>query len=68
MINMVRSPQTPQERALLLSLEILGSLDAHRPGNFVRMAPNEVSVSHPDAVKALLLTTLPKVGKLSDRI
>jgi hypothetical protein len=33
-------------------------------GNFVRMAPNEVSVNHLDAVKALLLTTLPKVTNL----
>ncbi|KAK8121115.1 hypothetical protein PG999_005235 [Apiospora kogelbergensis] len=31
-----------------------------RYGHFVRMAHNEVSVSHPNAVKALLLTTLPK--------
>lgn len=30
-------------------------------GKFVRLAPNEISVTHPDAVKKLLLTTLPKV-------
>lgn len=30
----------------------------------MRIAPNEVSVQHPDAVKALLLTTLPKVSQL----
>lgn len=30
-------------------------------GPFVRMAPNEVSVTHPNGVKALLLATLPKV-------
>lgn len=34
----------------------------------MRMAPNEVSVQHPDAVKALLLATLPKVRKLSDHV
>lgn len=37
--------------------------DAHeRYGPFVRMAPNEVSVSHPEGVKKLLLATLPKVS------
>lgn len=37
--------------------------DAHeRYGPFVRMAPNEVSVSHPDGVKKLLLATLPKAS------
>lgn len=30
-------------------------------GPFVRVAPNEVSVSHPDAPKQLLLTALAKV-------
>jgi len=30
-------------------------------GPFVRVAPNEISVSHPDAPKHLLLTPLPKV-------
>lgn len=30
-------------------------------GKFVRVAPNEVSVTHPDAVKKLLLTNLYKV-------
>ncbi|KAI1846989.1 hypothetical protein JX265_006814 [Neoarthrinium moseri] len=29
-------------------------------GCFVRMAPNEVSITHPSGVKALLLATLPK--------
>lgn len=29
-------------------------------GHFVRIAPNEVSVSHPDALKAILLTPLRK--------
>ncbi|KAK8053796.1 cytochrome P450 [Apiospora saccharicola] len=33
---------------------------SHIRSHFVRMAHNEVSVSHPGAVKALLLTTLPK--------
>lgn len=37
--------------------------DAHdKYGPFVRMAPNEVSVSHPEGVKKLLLATLPKVS------
>lgn len=40
------------------NLKLIEQHDKH--GNFVRMAPNEVSVNHPDAVKALLLTTLPK--------
>lgn len=36
--------------------------DAHEEyGPFVRMAPNEVSVTHPDGVKRLLLQALPKV-------
>lgn len=36
--------------------------DAHEKyGPFVRMAPNEVSVTHPDGVKRLLLQALPKV-------
>lgn len=36
--------------------------DLHqRYGPFVRVAPNEVSVSHPDAPKQLLLTALHKV-------
>lgn len=36
--------------------------DAHEEyGHFVRMAPNEVSVTHPDGVKRLLLQALPKV-------
>lgn len=30
-------------------------------GQFVRMAPNEVSITHPDAVKKLLLQPLHKV-------
>lgn len=30
------------------------------PGHFVRISHDEVSVSHPDAVKKLLLTTVPK--------
>ncbi|ETS81645.1 hypothetical protein PFICI_06647 [Pestalotiopsis fici W106-1] len=29
-------------------------------GPFVRMAPNEISITHPDGVKKLLLATLPK--------
>lgn len=32
-------------------------------GKFVRLAPSEISVTHPDAVKKLLLTTLPKVSQ-----
>lgn len=37
--------------------------DAHdKYGPFVRMAPNEISISHPDGMKKLLLTTLPKVS------
>ena len=32
-------------------------------GPFVRVAPNEISVSHPDAPKQLLLTPLPKVRR-----
>ncbi|KAG6366701.1 hypothetical protein INS49_000880 [Diaporthe citri] len=40
------------------NLKLIEQHDKH--GHFVRMAPNEVSVNHPDAVKALLLTTLPK--------
>lgn len=34
-------------------------------GPFVRIAPNEVSVCHPDAPKALLLGTLEKVSDSS---
>lgn len=30
-------------------------------GHFVRVSHNEVSVSHPDAVKKILLAPLPKV-------
>lgn len=42
--------------------------DAHeRYGPFVRMAPNEVSVSHPEGVRKLLLATLPKVSKTRGR-
>lgn len=42
--------------------------DAHdKYGPFVRMAPNEVSVSHPDGVKKLLLATLPKVSQQTHR-
>lgn len=33
----------------------------HKYGPFVRMAPKEVSVTHPDGVKRLLLQALPKV-------
>ncbi|KAK7931347.1 hypothetical protein PG985_002059 [Apiospora marii] len=40
------------------NLRLIEQHDYH--GHFVRMAHNEVSVSHPGAVKALLLTTLPK--------
>ncbi|KAK2614000.1 hypothetical protein N8I77_000862 [Diaporthe amygdali] len=40
------------------NLKLIEQHDKH--GCFVRMAPNEVSVRHPDAVKSLLLTTLPK--------
>ncbi|KAI0176957.1 cytochrome P450 [Pestalotiopsis sp. NC0098] len=36
------------------------SLHGGVPGPFVRMAPNEVSITHPSGVKALLLATLPK--------
>lgn len=32
-------------------------------GHFVRLANNEVSISHPDAVKRVLLATLEKVRK-----
>lgn len=40
--------------------------DAHEKyGPFVRMAPNEVSVTHPDGVKRLLLQALPKVRPMS---
>lgn len=36
--------------------------DLHeKHGPFVRVAPNEVSVCHPDGVKKLFLETLPKV-------
>ncbi len=36
--------------------------DLHQKyGPFVRVAPNEISVSHPDAPKQLLLTALHKV-------
>lgn len=31
-------------------------------GNFVRLAPDEISVTHPDAVKKLLLQPLHKVS------
>lgn len=31
-------------------------------GHFVRIAPDEVSVAHPDGPRKLLLETLPKVG------
>lgn len=42
--------------------------DAHdKYGPFVRMAPNEVSVSHPEGVKKLLLATLPKVRQQRHR-
>ena len=38
--------------------------EAHEKyGPFVRLANNEVSVSHPDAVKKVLLATLEKVSK-----
>ena len=30
-------------------------------GHFVRLAPREVSVSHPDAIKAILLAPIRKV-------
>lgn len=37
-------------------------VEAHEKyGHFVRLANNEVSVSHPDAVKKVLLATLEKV-------
>lgn len=37
-------------------------MEAHeRYGHFVRLANNEVSVSHPDAIKRALLATLEKV-------
>lgn len=32
-------------------------------GHFVRIAPNEVSVSHPDGIKKILLMPLRKVSK-----
>jgi cytochrome P450 len=40
------------------NLELIRLHDQY--GQFVRIAPNEVSVSHPEAIKKLLLTTLPK--------
>ncbi|ROW05402.1 hypothetical protein VSDG_00565 [Cytospora chrysosperma] len=40
------------------NLKLIEQHDKH--GHFVRIAHNEVSVCHPNAVKALLLTTLPK--------
>lgn len=58
-------PRDPAEGSLPHLFDVLDSPGLRRPGNFVRMAPNEVSVNHPDAVKALLLTTLPKVSRLS---
>ncbi|KAK8084910.1 cytochrome p450 [Apiospora hydei] len=45
------------------NLKLIEQHDHHgkpTPGHFVRMAHNEVSVSHPNAIKALLLTALPK--------
>ncbi|KAK8014602.1 hypothetical protein PG990_007898 [Apiospora arundinis] len=40
------------------NLKLIEQHDRH--GHFVRMAHDEVSVSHPGAIKALLLATLPK--------
>jgi hypothetical protein len=34
-----------------------------RLGHFVRIAHDEVSVSHPDAIKALLIAPLEKVSR-----
>lgn len=40
------------------NLELIRLHDQH--GHFVRIAPDEVSTSHPDALKAVLLSPLPK--------
>ncbi|KAH8655408.1 cytochrome P450, partial [Xylariales sp. PMI_506] len=41
----------------------LASVHLTKPaGHFVRIAPDEVSVSHPEAIKKILLTPLPKAN------
>ncbi|KAH8898560.1 cytochrome P450 [Thozetella sp. PMI_491] len=40
------------------NLSVISEHDKH--GHFVRVAPEEVSVSHPSGVKTLLIATLPK--------
>ena len=55
-----------QTREVLLGRGTLTVTALHRThGPFVRIAPGEVSVSHPDAPRKLLLATLPKVSRPS---
>lgn len=52
-----------QTREVLLGRGTLSVTALHpKHGPFVRIAPGEVSVSHPEAPRKLLLATLPKVS------
>lgn len=52
-----------QTREVLLGRGTLSVTELHRKhGPFVRIAPGEVSVSHPKAPRTLLLFTLPKIS------
>ena len=49
-------------RQILNGDQNLALIRAHdKYGHFVRMAHNEVSVSHPDSIRRVLVATLPKV-------
>lgn len=54
-------PPLAHERRILKGDQNLELIRLHeKRGHFVRIAPNEVSVSHPDALKKILLTPLRK--------